>query len=245
MLDIHWVTGMDREKKYLWIPYYIHNRTRGYQIPPYLYPMDNYPRLFTHTRTHCHPYPTRTSLSPPRASLAASLAHRACAAQPPRPASRSQPARHSLCPSARTGAPPPPPCMRTREQRRSPVPLAQPPSPRGPTCQAASSPTTCARQAGKHGAQLTHIFSNHPCPTLSLSLSLATVPCPSPGGRAFFPALCAQPGGLRRGPGVGATSQRRGGSVRLAGVVACGRPARPVGVATARCGPPAWWPAAG
>jgi hypothetical protein len=43
-------------KKYPWIPYYIHNRTRGYQIPPYPYPMDNYPRLFTHTRTHCHPY---------------------------------------------------------------------------------------------------------------------------------------------------------------------------------------------
>jgi hypothetical protein len=61
MLDIHWVTGMDTgypypRKKYPWIPYYIHNSTRGYQIPPYPYPMDNYPRLFTHTRTHCHPY---------------------------------------------------------------------------------------------------------------------------------------------------------------------------------------------
>jgi hypothetical protein len=42
-------------KKYPWIPYYIHNRTRGYQIPPYPYPMDNYPQLFTYTRTHCHP----------------------------------------------------------------------------------------------------------------------------------------------------------------------------------------------
>jgi hypothetical protein len=62
MLDIHWVTGMDTgypypRKKYPRIPYYIHNRTRGYQIPLYPYPMDNYPRLFTHTRTHCHPYP--------------------------------------------------------------------------------------------------------------------------------------------------------------------------------------------
>jgi hypothetical protein len=62
MLDIHWVTGMDSgypypRKKYPRIPYYIHNRTRGYQISPYPYPMDNYPRLFTHTRTHCHPYP--------------------------------------------------------------------------------------------------------------------------------------------------------------------------------------------
>jgi hypothetical protein len=61
MLDIHWITGMDTgypypRKKYPRIPYYIHNRTRGYQIPPYPYPMDNYPWLFTHTRTHCHPY---------------------------------------------------------------------------------------------------------------------------------------------------------------------------------------------
>jgi hypothetical protein len=60
MLDIRWVTGMDTgypypRKKYLRIPYYIHNRTRGYQIPPYPYPMDNFPRLFTHIRTHCHP----------------------------------------------------------------------------------------------------------------------------------------------------------------------------------------------
>jgi hypothetical protein len=61
MLDIHWVTGMDTgypypQKKYPRIPYYIHNRTRGYQIPPYPYPIDNYLRLFIHTRTHCHPY---------------------------------------------------------------------------------------------------------------------------------------------------------------------------------------------
>jgi hypothetical protein len=61
MSDIHWVTGMDTgypypRKNYPWIPYYIHNHTRGYQIPPYPYPMDNYPQLFTHTRTHCHPY---------------------------------------------------------------------------------------------------------------------------------------------------------------------------------------------
>jgi hypothetical protein len=61
MLDIHWVTGMDTgypypRKNYPRIPYYIHNRTRGYKIPPYPYPMDNYPRLFTHTRTHWHPY---------------------------------------------------------------------------------------------------------------------------------------------------------------------------------------------
>jgi hypothetical protein len=60
LLDIHWVTGMDTgypysRKKYLRIPYYIHNRIRRYQIPPYSYPMNNYPRLFTHTRTHC-PY---------------------------------------------------------------------------------------------------------------------------------------------------------------------------------------------
>jgi hypothetical protein len=52
MSDIHWVTGMDTgylytRKKYPRIPYYIHSRTRGYQIPPYPYPMDNYPRLFT------------------------------------------------------------------------------------------------------------------------------------------------------------------------------------------------------
>jgi hypothetical protein len=61
MLDIHWVTDMDTGYPYPWkeyprIPYYIHNRTRRYQIPPYSYPIDNYPRLFTHTRTHCHPY---------------------------------------------------------------------------------------------------------------------------------------------------------------------------------------------
>ena len=61
MLDIHWVTDMDTgypypRKEYPRIPYYIHNRTRGYQIPPYPYPMDNYLRLFTHTCTHCHPY---------------------------------------------------------------------------------------------------------------------------------------------------------------------------------------------
>jgi hypothetical protein len=43
-------------KKYPRIPYYIHNRIHGYQIPPYPYPMDNYPRLFTHTRIYCHPY---------------------------------------------------------------------------------------------------------------------------------------------------------------------------------------------
>jgi hypothetical protein len=57
MLDIHRVTCMDTRysyprKKYPQIPYYIYNRTRGYQIPPYLYPT----RLFTHTRTHCHLY---------------------------------------------------------------------------------------------------------------------------------------------------------------------------------------------
>jgi hypothetical protein len=67
MSDIHWVTGMDTgypypRKNYPRIPYYIHNRTRGYQIPSYPYPMDNYPRLFTHTHTHthCHPYPSIT-----------------------------------------------------------------------------------------------------------------------------------------------------------------------------------------
>jgi hypothetical protein len=61
MSDIHWVTSMDLgypypRKNYSRIPYYIHNHTRGYQIPPYPHPMDNYPRLFTHTHTHCYPY---------------------------------------------------------------------------------------------------------------------------------------------------------------------------------------------
>jgi hypothetical protein len=54
MLDIHWITGMDTgypypRKKYPRILYYIHNRTRGYQILPYSYLMNNYPRLFTRT----------------------------------------------------------------------------------------------------------------------------------------------------------------------------------------------------
>jgi hypothetical protein len=56
MSYIHWVTNMDTG--YLYPEKIIHgyliiyNHTRGYQIPPYSYPMDNCPRLFT--RTHCH-----------------------------------------------------------------------------------------------------------------------------------------------------------------------------------------------
>jgi hypothetical protein len=58
MLDIHWVTGMDTgypylRKNYPRIPYYIHNGTRGYQIPPYLYPMVIYP----------YPYPLPSLIS--------------------------------------------------------------------------------------------------------------------------------------------------------------------------------------
>jgi hypothetical protein len=52
MSDIHWVTSMNTgypypRKKYPQISYYIYNRTRRYQIPQYVYPIDNYPRLFT------------------------------------------------------------------------------------------------------------------------------------------------------------------------------------------------------
>jgi hypothetical protein len=52
MSNIHRETGIDTgypypRKNYSWISYYIHNHTRGYQIPSYSYLMDNYLRLFT------------------------------------------------------------------------------------------------------------------------------------------------------------------------------------------------------
>jgi hypothetical protein len=58
MSDIYWVTGIDTgypypRKNYPRIFYYIYNRTRGFQILLYIYQMNNYPQLFTHT--HCHP----------------------------------------------------------------------------------------------------------------------------------------------------------------------------------------------